>query len=256
LSSKKDSDDQNIEYKTKMKNSIKLLLFGFGLFGVAAASSSAATLTYNATRNVTTNNTSFTFNQFNASYGTLTAVELLINSSVPSGSIAITNASPTSTVDVDDVTTRFRLTANATLGISAFNSPYSSLAVNPDVSSSYTISPSASQIFTIDSGQSLLSSPQTRTSSLTNFSPYVGSGNISFLSNIQNNISTTGSSFNVDSTNYYSTTAMTLRYTYTASPSPSPVPETGQVAASLLLLGGISGYVFLKRRSKPTVAAV
>ena len=28
----------------------------------------------------------------------------------------------------------------------------------------------------------------------------------------------------------------------------SVVPEPGQVAASLLLLGGIGGYVFLKRR--------
>jgi hypothetical protein len=40
-----------------------------------------------------------------------------------------------------------------------------------------------------------------------------------------------------------------------AGPS-SAVPEPGQVAASLLLLGGIGGYVFLKRRkaAKPAVA--
>jgi hypothetical protein len=31
-------------------------------------------------------------------------------------------------------------------------------------------------------------------------------------------------------------------------PTPSTVPEPGQVAASLLLVGGIGGYVFLKRR--------
>ena len=211
------------------------------------------TVTQNSTQNVTTNNTSFTFNRFDASYGTLTAVELLINSSVPSGSITITNSSSTSPVDVDEVTTRFRLTANATLGITAFNGSYMPLAVNPDVSSSYTISPSASQVFTINPSQSLLSSPQTKTSSLTNFSPYIGSGSITFLTNIQNNISTTGASFNVDSINYYSATAMTLRYTYT--PGTAPVPEPGQVAASLLLLGGIGGYVFIKRRRKSAVAA-
>ncbi len=46
---------------------------------------------------------------------------------------------------------------------------------------------------------------------------------------------------------------MTLRYTYT--PGTAPVPEPGQVAASLLLLGGIGGYVFIKRRRKSAVAA-
>lgn len=34
----------------------------------------------------------------------------------------------------------------------------------------------------------------------------------------------------------------------TPEPDPSAVPEPGQVAASLLLLGGIGGYVVLKRR--------
>jgi len=39
------------------------------------------------------------------------------------------------------------------------------------------------------------------------------------------------------------------------SPSSAAVPEPGQVAASLLLLGGIGGYVFLKRRKAAKVAA-
>jgi hypothetical protein len=40
-------------------------------------------------------------------------------------------------------------------------------------------------------------------------------------------------------------------------PDPSPVPEPGQVAASLLLLAGIGGYVWMKRRktAKPATAA-
>lgn len=43
-----------------------------------------------------------------------------------------------------------------------------------------------------------------------------------------------------------------------ASVDPSPVPEPGQVAASILLLAGIGGYVWMKRRktAKPAVAAV
>jgi hypothetical protein len=41
------------------------------------------------------------------------------------------------------------------------------------------------------------------------------------------------------------------------APDPSPVPESGQVAASLLLLAGIGGYVWMKRRktAKPATAA-
>jgi hypothetical protein len=41
------------------------------------------------------------------------------------------------------------------------------------------------------------------------------------------------------------------------APDPSPVPEPGQVAASLLLLAGIGGYVWMKRRktAKPATAA-
>jgi hypothetical protein len=44
----------------------------------------------------------------------------------------------------------------------------------------------------------------------------------------------------------------------TAYTAPSSVPEPGQVAASLLLLGGIGGYVFLKRRktAKSALAAI
>jgi sulfatase modifying factor 1 len=46
------------------------------------------------------------------------------------------------------------------------------------------------------------------------------------------------------------TTATGFRLASAASPGPDPaaVPEPGQIAASLLLLGGIGGYVFLKRR--------
>ena len=49
----------------------------------------------------------------------------------------------------------------------------------------------------------------------------------------------------------------TLGYAFEPYSDPSSVPEPGQVAASLLLLGGIGGYVFLKRRkaAKVPVAA-
>ena len=39
-----------------------------------------------------------------------------------------------------------------------------------------------------------------------------------------------------------------------AAPTSTPIPEPSQVAASLLLLGGIGGYVFLKRRKSAKAA--
>jgi hypothetical protein len=47
----------------------------------------------------------------------------------------------------------------------------------------------------------------------------------------------------------------TLGYAFEPYVDPTAVPEPGQVAASLLLLGGIGGYVFLKRRKAAKVAA-
>ena len=42
-----------------------------------------------------------------------------------------------------------------------------------------------------------------------------------------------------------------------SAPEPSPVPEPGQVAASILLLAGLGGYVWMKRRktAKPAASA-
>jgi hypothetical protein len=50
----------------------------------------------------------------------------------------------------------------------------------------------------------------------------------------------------------------TLGYAFEPYVDPTAVPEPGQVAASLLLLAGIGGYVFLKRRkaAKPALATV
>jgi hypothetical protein len=46
----------------------------------------------------------------------------------------------------------------------------------------------------------------------------------------------------------------TAGFTISAPAPTNPVPEPGQVATSLLLLGGIGGYVFLKRRKSAKTA--
>jgi hypothetical protein len=50
----------------------------------------------------------------------------------------------------------------------------------------------------------------------------------------------------------FSTGVLVAQSTFAAA---SAVPEPGQIAASLLLLGGIGGYVFWNRRKAAKVAA-
>lgn len=232
-----------------MKTLIKSVVIGLALVGMAQAAPS--TLTQNSTQNVTISPTSFTFNQFNSSLGTLTAVDLILNASVPGGSITATDQTG-GNMQLIDFDSRFRLPQNLTLGISAYAGSFVSINTSPDWTS--TIIPAnSSQVFTILGGQSLIGSPVTQSISNAKFNEYTGSGTVTVSSFITNAITATAATFSVDSTNYFSATNMTLRYTYTASPS--PVPEPGQVAASLLLLGGIGGYIFIRRRRAATPAS-
>jgi hypothetical protein len=233
---------------TSMKNYLLPLLAAF----LAASSVRAALITYTDTNNVTTGGgTTFTFSQFNSAFGTLSAIDLIINSSSPSGSITITNNAGTP-MDVDEITARFRLAGNSTLGLSAYNTSYLGLHTTP--SSPLTISGSGSQAFAIDGGQSFVGgSPVTRSISSAAFAQYLGSGTVSFSTSVQTQIDTTGADFNVSSGAFNAPTSMTLRYTYT--PAPAPVPEPGQVAASLLLLGGIGTYFLIKRRRSSSASA-
>jgi hypothetical protein len=84
------------------------------------------------------------------------------------------------------------------------------------------------------------------------FTSYIGLSNVNFEAFLLFGDDNTGSgTTNPNTDNLLSPTTLTLRYTYTIDPV--PVPEPGQVAASLLLLGGIGAYVFLKRRKKPAI---
>ena len=234
-----------------MKNLIKSAIVGLALVGVAQA----ATLDRSDSRSLITSSTStFTFNKFDTSLGVLSAVNLLITSSTPTGSAEVTNNSPTSIVDVLSIDSRIQILGNATLGLSSgYTGNYTNLDTTPDALF-YPINPLSSQTFTVDPGQSLIGSTTVSLSiSKGSLSAYQGSGNVSFRALTGITLNTIGSTYSVDSSLYSALTSMTLRYTYT--PGTAPVPEPGQVAASLLLLGGIGGYVFIKRRRKQAVAA-
>ncbi len=229
-----------------MKTLIKSAIVA-GICLLAAGGANAQSISnQNSNWNLTSSSQTFTFSQFNPSLGNLTAAQFLINSASVSGDASVTNSTGEE-VTIDFI--RSRISVSGT-GFTSGNTPLTQLTTSPN-SSGFTLDDGDSQVFTINS-QSILSSTFTRniTSSLLS---YVGTGLTPsftlFLNSSMTATPTPSTTFNLLAPN----TSVTLRYTYT--PSVNPVPEPGQVAASLLLLGGIGGYVFIKRRRKPAVAA-
>jgi hypothetical protein len=234
-----------------MKPLIKAAIIGLVLAGAAHATPSSY-VTQNSTQNVKTASMPFTFSQFNSSLGTLSAVDLILTSSVAGGSMKATN-NEGFVMNVDNFTTYFQLLANPTLGLTSYTGTPITITTSPDWNTT-TVPGNSNQTFTISGGQSLIGgAPVNKSISSSAFSQYLGSGTVTFNSKIVNAITATADDYAINTSSYFSATTMTLRYTYTAA-SPSPVPEPGQVAASLLLLGSIGGYVFIKRRRKPATA--
>lgn len=242
--------------KTLIKSAI-ISIVSLIFVGIARATPSSY-VTQNITHSVDTNTgATFTFNQFNTSLGTLSAVDFLINSSTPSGSAVVTNNSLTSNVTVKLIKSALTFDPDGALGFSGYSGSDVNLDTTPTAKTPTwkVINASGSQVFAINGSQSLIGgSAQTFSIASSDFSAYLGTSTLSLKASSSINLSTSGAAFTVDSSLYSALTSTTLRYTYTAA-SPSPVPEPGQVAASLLLLGGIGGYVFIKRRRKSATAA-
>lgn len=235
-----------------MKTLIKSTILGLALAGVAHAVPS--TITQNSTWNLTTNAQTFSFNKFDSSLGTLTAVDLIFNSASLSGNITLQAASSPRTITGFS---SFISVSGTGINTTADTTPYTGIATT----GTKTNIPTTGRTFTVNASQTAISGPETL--SLLDDSPtysgFIGGGTFNFSSWLEvdptgtvtnlNNITTTGNTLS-------SIAGVTLLYTYTATPpGPSPVPETSQVAASLLVIGSIGGYVFLKRRRKETIAA-
>jgi len=237
-----------------MKTLIKSAIIGLALAGVAQAVPSSGYVTQNSTWSLTGSNQTFTFNQFNSALGNLTAVDLVINSSTFSGSVSITNTTG-NVIDIDNIRSRIQVSGT---GFTQFNTTNTAAGgVTPSVSGGYSLIGGANQNFTATT-TSFLGLPNTTSIASGSFASYIGgSSTPSFTARLLNTVSS-DADLASDLTNVFSFSSsapITLRYTYTPSSDPSAVPEPGQVAASLLLLGGIGGYVFIKRRRKSAVAA-
>ena len=226
-------------------SALLLLLMGPNAF--------SATVSYSDDRNVVSSGlTGFTFNQFDSSLGTLTAVDLLISSSAPSGNMTVTNTDASNTANVVGISSALNFLSGT--GHSGYAGSSTTLSTSPN-SSFYTIPALGSQLFEVNSGQSLIGgTTQTISINSANFASYIGLGTVTFNAFATVNVNTFGATYSVNSSSYFSATEASLRYTYTPA-GPVPVPEPGQVAASLLLLGGIGAYVFLKRRKKTATTA-
>jgi hypothetical protein len=233
-----------------LKNYLKPILAGVLI--LTATGAHADTVNFNDTQNVSTGGTSFTFSQFDPSLGTLSAIDLIIQTSTIQGDVTYTRTG---------FATRTYSDANAAIGIdtaSGFGG-YSSIPLSfaRSPAGSFTVDGSnPTQVVTVTgTTQSLIGgTPVTLGINPSFFGSYTGLGTVSFTGFTLYGDDNTGSgTVNLNDSNLFSPTSLTLRYTY--STGPVPIPEPGQVAASLLLLGGIGAYVFLKRRKKAATPA-
>jgi hypothetical protein len=237
-----------------MKNPIRSLALGIALFATTSMVNAQSTLTYNANPTIGTTNTAFTFNLFDSNLGSLTAVDLLLTSSTAGGSVSIDTNTSGEPAELTNLTGRIRTSGT---GLTQQNTVAVSLSVSPGLPS--TVSANSSQAFTVTGSQSLISSTLTYGIDPANWGSYQIAGGVGNTPNFTGlaltNFSITSDILPATSNSLFTAaSSYTLRYTYTPS-GPAPVPEPGQVAASLLLLGGIGAYYFVKRRRKSAPAA-
>jgi hypothetical protein len=233
-----------------MKTLIKSAIIGLALAGLAQAVPS--TNTQNSTWNLTTSAQTFTFNKFNSTLGTLTAVDLIFNSASLGGGITL--QSVTSPRTITGFSSYISVSGTG-INTTADTTAYTGIATTGTKSGI----PTTGRTFTVNATQSAISGPETLSllDNAPTYSSFIGGGTFNFSSLLA--VDPTGTGTNITNINTTGDTlssiaGVTLRYTYTPS-DPSAVPEPGQVAASLLLLGGIGGYVFNKRRRKTSTAA-
>jgi hypothetical protein len=249
--------NKTTKYQTTMKNPIRLLILGTALVGVVLGSSSATTLTYNSTPSLTNTNTTFSFTKFDSDLGTLTAVDLLLTSATLGGSVSLQADGGDNTLNSFNASIRTSGT-----GLSGTQNSPTTVVTSFNPGPGTTVIDGNTTAFSIISSPQIISSTQTYSIGSASFSSYQNVGGTGFTPNFSSLVRTPAPQGIVGDpgTGIFSSASLTalagytLRYTYT-SVGPSPVPEPGQVAASLLLLGGIGGYVFVKRRRKSAVAA-
>lgn len=258
-----------------MKTLIKSVIVGLTIAGAVQATPTTSYVTQNVTNSAITgtsaSGTSFTFTKFDSAMGNLTAVDLFVLSSTVQGNLTATRGSGTGTVKISNIGAALIIAGALGSGLdsdsdSQFVSDTLNLNRTPAGDQNLTSGAPSKAFNLVGTSQSIISVTTPVVFDLVtpgafSFSYYTSATGstfsyivANFLPLTQTNTGGGSATASVTSSNVLAPTTLQLRYTYTSA-SPSPVPETGQVAASLLLLGGIGGYVFIKRRRKQAVVA-
>jgi hypothetical protein len=231
---------------------IKTAIYLVGLVFLAPIATNAATQTTSDSQSLSDTGVTFTFNQFNPVLGTLTAVDMIISSSIPSGSVVLTKSGGGSAT-YSSLSAGLQLYDNDEIYFD--NGTSRSLIATPNSGNGTftSSSPLGDRTFTLTGGQSLLATTPTSFSLLnTQWGNFIGTGQMQITGFLNALASASGSNVGYIYSALSAPTSVTVQYSYNSA----AIPEPGQVAASLLLLSGIGAYVFIKRRKKsaPAVA--
>jgi len=214
------------------------------LTGLAAAflatSATAATVSFSDTKSVGVNSSDFLLGKFDTGLGTLTAVEIKVDSSTLAGSVTVTSKSA-STVTVtafDAALTVSDPSLTNDLGFNETTARLFTVVTSPiwKGAGGTKVSGNSSQVYTIVGGQSYTFSAQNISSDY--FTAYESVGGVGAVDIQAINVATIGASggtYEVDPTATVANTKMTVTYTYDAVPEPTTIGLLA-VAGGVILL--------------------
>ena len=226
-----------------MKKTLLILALAAG----ALTTSQASVIYQNLTQAVGQTAGNFTFNKFNQQLGTLTGVTFTIVSSTDSGSFSFKNldagsATVSSAKDALTIVDNQNATGNYDGGLKT-------LTASPTIP--YDVASGNTQTFVLTSKSLAANVATDLTADLAYYESLTGAGVVSFAANLNKVVNNNASIATLDTGLWVNSTHLQLAYDYTAA----PVPEPSQVAASVLLIGGITGFVVVRRRKSAATVA-
>jgi hypothetical protein len=216
---------------------------------VIVGTSSQAAISYQSVTNpVSGAGMTFNFNKFNPSLGTLNSITFSILSSIDSGSFFVQNN------NVGSVLVRtprdFLTVVDNQASGADYNGNNRTLATTPSTGGAgFSLAGNTSQSFTV-TPISLIGVGPVDYDLSAYLAAYTGTGFVSFDAAIAPSVTITGGVVTFDMSGVENSTAMSLTYDYTAA----AVPEPSQVAASILLIAGVAGFVIVRRRKAALVS--
>jgi hypothetical protein len=236
-----------------MKTFLKYAIFAFALGCVGttqAGETREVSFTNSATASGNGTYVNLALNKFNTGLGTLTAVNVTINFVSLGGNFTVVNIDEDFSIQLTQASAGVVIQEVLGSGL-GYSAATSDAVVSTTPGLPYEIDPSGSKLFVVAPQTTLVASSQDIASNF--WAPYQsaeGSGTVTFQVKNSPSFDIAGLGEAAFSPKKFTSTAnMTVTYTYWTT-----APEPGQVAASLLLLGGIGGYMVLRRRRLKTPA--